>query len=132
MLAKQFYLFHAAIQTHGATTLKLPEDPEIIVFAATEEAAHPQIVQADAHFDRMEKRPFDYEFSAYARKQMKPRWFERVLDRFTDRTKPMDLKFAGMHMVQAKADLYWFAGIGLGKSARKKRIRELKKEWADK
>lgn len=131
MVAKQFYLFHAAIQTHGAQSIILPDDPDVLVFAATGVQAAPQIVPADAHFDRLEKRPFDYEFSAYAQKMMKPKWFERILDKFTDRTKPMEIKVGSMYMIEAKADLYWMAGMALGKRGRKKRIRELQQEWAE-
>ena len=131
MIAKQFYLFHAAIQTHGAQSIILPDDPDVLVFAATGVQAAPQVVPADAHFDRLEKRPFDYEFSAYAQKMMKPKWFERIMDKFTDRTKPMEIKVGSMYMIEAKADLYWMAGMALGKRGRKKRIRELQQEWVE-
>lgn len=129
MIAKQFHLFHAAVPVQGAATLTLPEDGDVFVFAAVAETGAHWFTPADAHFDRLEKRPFDYELSAYAKKKLQPAWFEKLFDKFSDRGKAMHLKFAGMYLIEAKADLYWLVNMMITKLGLKRRVKAIEAEW---
>lgn len=130
MTAKQMYLYTITLETRGASTLTLPADANLVLFAATAEQGTGTARPADAHFDRLEKRPFDYTLSGYAVRELKPMWIERILDRFTDRTKEMEIKLGTMCMVEAKADLYWLLHTVFSGGKRKRRLMELKKQWA--
>lgn len=86
MVAKQFYLFHAEIPLDGNNTVILPDDESIVIFAAAATKADIAFTKGDEHFDSLEKRKFDYEFSPYAVKRMKPNKLERILDKLIDRS----------------------------------------------
>ena len=85
MIAKQFYVFHCEIPLNGADRIKLPDDKNIVIFAATATKKTPSFSKGDSHFDALSKRTFDYEFSAYAKKRMQPAPAERFLDLFINR-----------------------------------------------
>ncbi len=85
MIAKQFYVFHCEIPLNGADRIKLPDDKNIVIFAATATKKVPSFRKGDSHFDALSKRAFDYEFSAYAKKRMQPAPAERFLDLFINR-----------------------------------------------
>ena len=85
MIAKQFYVFHCEIPLNGADRIKLPDDKNIVIFAATATKKTPSFCKGDSHFDTLSKRTFDYEFSDYAKKRMQPAALERFFDLFINR-----------------------------------------------
>jgi hypothetical protein len=80
--AKQFCVFSAEIPLDGETKIKLPADDGIVVFAATAVKKKSVFSKGDAHFDTLEKREFNYEFSDYAVKHMRKNKAEKILDKF--------------------------------------------------
>ncbi len=107
MVAKQFCIFHAVIPLSGKGTIKLPKDENIVIFAATAVKEPYMFKTADAHFDRLEKRPFDYEFSPYATKLMNPNPLERLLDKFFARTTVIKVKTGGFYNEVGLGELYY-------------------------
>ena len=105
--AKYYYLFHAAIPTDGSTQITLPDDKDIVIFAATAESADMAFSKGDAHFDSLAKRKFDYTFSDYARKHATPNRLERFLNRFIDPTRIARVKFDGFYNKYAINEIYY-------------------------
>ena len=107
LTAKQFYLFHAEIPLNGKTKVTLPDDNDIVIFAATAKKKSALFVKGDSHFDSLEKRVFDYEFSDYAVKHMNPNKAERLLDKFLDRTYTINVKAGEFYNKYALGELYF-------------------------
>ncbi len=107
MVAKQLYLFHAEIPLAGNNEVTLPDDKDIVIFAATAATDNITFTKGDEHFDRLEKRSFDYEFSEYAKKLMYPNKIERFLDRFIDRTFSLYIKLGDFHNKYAMDEGYY-------------------------
>ena len=106
LTAKQFYLFSAEIPLDGATSIKLPDDKDVVVFSATAVRKSPVFIEGDSHFDSLEKRRFDYEFSDYAVKRMNPNALERLLNRFFDPTFTINIKAGEFYNKYALNELY--------------------------
>ena len=107
MTAKQFYVFEAEIPLDGKTKITLPVDEDILIFAATAVGKEPLFIKGDEHSDNLEKRRFDYEFSPYAVKRMKPNSAERILDIFIDRTYTVSFKIGEFCNKYAFNELYY-------------------------
>ena len=86
MIAKQLYFFGAEIPLGDDNSVTLPDDENILILAATLTKNKSVTVKGDEHFDTMEKREFDYSFSDYAKKASEPAFYEKILDKFIDRT----------------------------------------------
>lgn len=107
LTAKQFYLFEVEIPLEGETRIKLPEDEDIVIFAATAVRKKPEFIKGNEHFDRLEKRKFDYEFSDYAIRHMNRNTVEKILDKFIDRTYSISVKIGDFHNKYAFDELYY-------------------------
>ena len=107
MTAKQFYVFHAEIPLDGGTEVTLPTDESIVIFAATAEKADYAFKKGDGHFDSLEKRKFDYEFSAYAIKRMNPNSLERILDKSFDRSFVVRINDGSFYNKFSLGELYY-------------------------
>ena len=64
-------------------------------------------MKGDSHFDELEKRKFDYEFSDYAVKHMRRNKAEKILDKFIDRTYSITVKIGDFHNKYAFDELYY-------------------------
>ena len=106
MTAKQLYIFSVEIPLEG-NELILPEDSDIVIFAATAVKENGVFLKGDEHFDSLEKREFDYEFSDYAKKLMYPNRIELFLDKFIDRTVSMYVKLGEFHNKYAFDEAYY-------------------------
>ena len=106
MTAKQFYLFCAEIPLDGNEII-LPDDDDIVIFAATSIKNSGIFLKGDEHFDSLKKREFDYEFSDYAKRFMKPNKIERFLDKFIDRTFSLYVKIGDFHNKYAMDEAYY-------------------------
>ncbi len=107
MIAKQFYLFHAEIPLEGCGEIVLPKDEDIVIFAATATKGKTPFIKGNEHFDKLEKRKFDYEFSDYAKRLMYPNKLECFLDRFIDRTFSINVKLGDFHNKYAMDEGYY-------------------------
>ena len=65
--AKQFCLFSVTVEAHGG--IKLPDDPSVLVFAASAGSRAPGAKALTQLTDTLEKRPFDYELPTELRKK---------------------------------------------------------------
>ena len=65
--AKQFCLFSVTVEAHGV--IKLPDDPSVLVFAASAGSRAPGAKALTQLTDTLEKRPFDYELPTELRKK---------------------------------------------------------------
>ena len=124
MVAKQFYVFHAQVPLCDGV-LKLPEDENIVIFAATAKKESVFFAAADSHFDTLEKRKFDYEFSDYAVKLMNPNRLEIFLDRFLDRAHALNVKAGEFYNKYALNELYYILRNISNKSHYEKIVRKL-------
>ncbi len=127
LIAKQFYIFHSEIHLNGETEITLPDDKDIVIFAATALKDDRMFINGDSHFDKLEKRKFDYEFSDYAIKNMYPSRTERLLDKFIDRTYSITFKIGEFHNKYAFDELYYIIRKLLGGKAYKKHAYNLTK-----
>ena len=84
-LAKQFYLFHAAIPCAKASEIKLPDDRNILVFAASYSKDANCALPGDEHFDTLEKRSFDYVLSKYAQSQLRDSKFQEFMGKMIEK-----------------------------------------------
>lgn len=107
MVAKQFYIFHAEIPLDGADSVELPQDGSLVIFAATATKNCGTFVKGDTHFDSLEKRNFDYEFSDSAIKRMNPNKLERLLDKFLDRDFIVRIKIDGFYNKYSLGEVYY-------------------------
>ena len=120
LTAKQFYIFGAEIPVYGEAEIKLPDDEDIVIFAAAASEDDGMFAKGDRHFDSLEKRKFNYEFSDYAIKNMNPSKTERLLDKFIDRTYSVTFKIGEFHNKYAFDELYYIIRKLLGGKAYKK------------
>ena len=125
LTAKQLYLFHAEIPLNGKTKVVLPDDDDIVVFAATATRNSAAFEKGDYHFDALEKREFDYEFSDYAVKHMNPNKAERMLDKFLDRTFTINVKAGEFYNKYALGELYFILRQLSDKISHKKEAEKL-------
>ncbi len=107
MTAKQFYVFHADIPLESASSITLPDDEDIVIFAATAVKEDGAFRKGDLHFDTLEKRKFDYEFSDFAVKHMNPNKAERILDKFLDRDFVLNVKAGEFYNKYSLGELYF-------------------------
>ena len=107
LTAKQFYIFHAEIPLDGKTKITLPDDEDIVIFAATAVKTDRPFIKGDAHFDALSKRNFDYEFSDFAIKHMNPNKAERILDKFIDRNVAINIITGEFYNKYSFSDLYF-------------------------
>ncbi len=124
LTAKQFYIFDAAISLNGETEIILPKDDNLVLFAASANNEPYLFETADDHFDKLAKRKFDYTFSAYAEKRMKPALAERVLDKLISRKTVIKVKTGEFYNEVALSELYYIIrktldGISYKKKAQK-------------
>lgn len=135
LIAKQFYVFHAEIPLCGNNSITLPTDEDIVIFAATACKKKTVFIQGDSHFDTLEKRKFDYEFSRYAKKRMEPNTLERILDKFLDRTYTLNIKAGEFYNKYALNELYYILRNLSNKTTYERKTQELiqkrKKIYAD-
>ncbi|MBR3768610.1 MAG: alpha-mannosidase [Clostridia bacterium] len=125
LTAKQFYVFHAEIPLDGKNTIKLPDDEDVVIFAATAVRKSSTFIKGDTHFDKLKKREFDYEFSEYAKKLMKPNIAERILDKFFDRTYTVNIKAGEFYNKYALNEVYFILRNLSNKLNYKKNVKKL-------
>lgn len=106
--AKQFYLFDAVIPVSENNLIELPEDSNLVLFAASAVNEVYSFTPADEHFDRLDKRKFDYTFSDYALKRMKPSAAELVLDKLINRRTVVKAKAPNSYNEVSLSELYYF------------------------
>ncbi len=104
LTAKQMYFFKADIPVKEK--LVLPDDESILILAAAAVKDTAYFEKGDEHFDRLEKRSFDYSFSDYAVKASKPLGYEAVLDRYFDRTESRTVRAFNMCSKMCLGDVY--------------------------
>lgn len=126
--AKQFYIFHAEIPLDGQTEISLPDDEDIVIFSATATKNGSAFMKGDSHFDELEKRKFDYEFSAYAEKHMRPNLAEKVLDKFFDRTFSVGARTGEFYNKYGLNELYYILRSLTDRITYKKKAEKLIKE----
>ena len=126
MIAKQLYLFSVEIPVNGQNKIKLPDDKDIVIFAARAEKDSTSFTKGDSHFDTLEKRVFDYEFSSYAKKRMKPNRLERVLNAFIDNTITLPVKAGEFYNKYAINEIYFILRNLSNKLKYKKNVQKLK------
>lgn len=124
MIAKQFYVFHAEVPVCGGK-VKLPDDKNIVIFSASATANDYSFAKGDRHFDTLEKRKFDYEFSDYAVKHMNPNKVERFLDKFIDRTFSANIRTIGFNNKYGVGELYFGVRFAADKLFEEKRRRKI-------
>jgi len=107
LTAKQFYLFSVKIPLDGRKSVTLPRDENIVIFSASAVKEDTLFEKGGAHFDELSKREFDYEFSDYALKHMKPNALERVLDKFLDRNFVLNMRTGEFYNKYSLSDLYF-------------------------
>lgn len=125
--AKQFYIFHAEIPLCGQTEIALPDDEDIVIFSAAASKNSTVFVKGSSHYDELEKREFDYEFSDYAKKRMAPNRAEKFLDKFIDRTFSVDAKVGEFYNKYAFNELYYILRSLCDRITYKKKVEELKR-----
>ena len=107
IIAKQFYLFSVKIPLGDSNKITLPDDKEIVIFAATATEDNSLFIKGDEHFDSLKKRKFDYEFSDYAVKLMNPNKLEKLLDKFIDREFNINIKTGEFYNKYSFGELYY-------------------------
>ncbi len=125
IVGRQFYVFHAEIPLDGGNEVILPEDENIVIFAATATKSDWEFTKGDAHFDSLEKREFDYEFSPYATKRMNPNRLERILDKFLDRNFTLKIKDGSFYNKFSLGELYYLLRMLSEKASYKKQVQKL-------
>lgn len=104
LTAKQMYFF--SVNVPAGEKLVLPDDESILILAATAVNDKVYFAKGDEHFDRLEKRKFDYELSDYAKKAAAPLWFENILDKYFDRTESRTVRVFSGCSKMCLADVY--------------------------
>lgn len=107
MTGKQLYLFSIDIPLSGNRSIKLPVDSDIVIFSSVAVKKDTLFRKGNEHFDTLEKREFDYEFSDYAIKHMNRNAVEKLLDKFIDRTYSITVKIGDFHNKYAFDELYY-------------------------
>ncbi len=106
-IGQQCYLFSATLPTNGASSLTLPTDEDIILFAAVTDANTVLCKPADDHYDRLEKRPFDYQLSDAAIKKTQPNAFEEKVMEHYNRDKVFYLNLGLGALAFERAQVYY-------------------------
>lgn len=106
-IAKQMYFFNAEIPLNGGS-IRLPDDENLLILAATVTDEEHSLDKADEHFDTAKKREFDYTFSDYAVRASKPAKFELLLDKLIDRTRSPSLVLFGIYTKLSPGELYYY------------------------
>ena len=106
--AKQMYFFKTDIAIDESTEITLPDDEDILIISGTLLKDDMLFEKADEHFDTMKKRSFDYKLSDYAIKTSQPANFEKLLDKFIDRTYSPALRTKGMYTKLSPGDFYCY------------------------
>ncbi len=107
MIAKQFYLFKADIATFGVKTITLPDNKNILIFAASTDNGKNCLFAADDHFDRLTKRPYKYLLSERAVKKTAPNKLESRVMNLYEREKVFYGNFGFGAMALERAQLYY-------------------------
>lgn len=123
--AKQFYIFHCEIPLNGSDRISLPNDKDIIIFAATATKKTPLFKKGDIHFDKLSKRTFDYEFSEYAKKRMKPTAVERFLNNFIDSSFTFNFRTGAFNNKYSVGEFYYIIRNTLDRLSNKKHISKI-------
>ena len=135
ILAKQFYVFHVEIPLCDCNEIILPDDKDILIFAATATTDNVKFIKGDIHFDSLEKREFDYEFSDYAKKLMNPNKLEKMLDRFIDREFNINVKAGEFYHKYSVGELYYILRNLKNKTVYQKNVNKViakRKKWNNK
>ncbi len=125
LVAKQLYIFHAEIPLDGQTQITLPDDEDIVIFAATAVKENTLFIKGDSHFDALAKRKFDYDFSDYAVRHMNPNKAENILDKFLDKTYTVNVKAGEFYNKYALNELYFILRQLSDKISHKKNAQKL-------
>lgn len=124
-IARQFHLFEIRIRPQNGV-IRLPENDDIVVFAASAVKNARLCVPALALTDTLEKRPFDYVLSSYARRKSEEPKLQKVFDKAVDRIKTAPIKLINQYMTQSAGDIYYLftaAGNYVGKEVRKLQLK---------
>lgn len=135
ILAKQFYVFHVEFPLCDCNEIILPDDKDIVIFAATATTDNVKFIKGDIHFDPLEKREFDYEFSDYAKKLMNPNKLEKMLDRFIDREFNINVKVGEFYNKYSVGELYYILRNLKNKTVYQKNVNKViakRKKWNNK
>ena len=103
-------------------------DEDIVIFSASATKHGSAFMKGDSHFDELEKRKFDYEFSAYAEKHMRPNLAEKVLDKFFDRTFSVGARTGEFYNKYGLNELYYILRSLTDRITYKKKAEKLIKE----
>ena len=122
LTAKQFYLFDIKIDLNSASSVKLPKDENIVIFAATAVKNDRVFKKGDEHFDSLKKREFDYEFSPYAIKLMNPNKLERFLNKFLDSSFVINVRDGEFYNKYSLGELYYIVRNLCNKARYKKNV----------
>ena len=125
IIAKQFYIFDIEIPLDSGNEITLPYDKNIVIFAATAVKDNCKFKNGDEHFDKAEKRNFDYTFSDYAIKRMNPNKLERILNKLFDRTFTISVKAGEFYNKYALNELYYIIRNISNKMSYKKNVEKL-------
>ncbi len=123
--AKQFYIFDTVVSLNGESEVVLPKDSNLILLAASASNEPYLFTKSDEHFDKLNKRKFDYTFSDYAEKRMKPAPAERFFDKLIDRKTVIKVKTGEFYNEVALSELYYIIRKTLDGFRYKKKAKEL-------
>lgn len=106
--AKQFYMFDAVIPVGDDRTVQLPKDNNLVLFAASASYEPYSFAPSSEHFDKLDKRDFDYTFSDYAINHMKATKLEKILDKFISRRITVKAHGPSSYDQVSLSELYYF------------------------
>ena len=107
-VAKQLYLFKYSFAIpEGCTSVTLPNNRNILLFAATATGGDAPFRTASELFDTLEKRPFVEVLSKYEKKYANPTRLERLLNKLVDRDKSIVLDTRWGAMAIQIGDIYY-------------------------
>lgn len=106
-VAQQLYLFNIELPVKNKKTITLAKDNSIVIYSAVLTKDKYNFDKTGRHFDSLEKRPFDYTFSSYANKLMRPNKAEAFLDRFIDRSYSIAVKAGEFYNKYSIGELYY-------------------------
>ena len=128
-IGKQFNLFEVCVHPENGC-ISLPDDESIVIFAASSIEKDCMCIPATQLTDTLEKRPFDYVLSSYAKRKSEEPKIQKLLDRVIDRKRAVPIKLPAQYMTQAAGDIYYlfeFAGNFIGKGIRETYLKYRKK-----
>lgn len=124
-IAKQFDLFEVRVRPLNGV-IRLPDNESIVVFAASAVKNDGFCVPVSPLTDTLEKRPFDYSVSAYARRKSEEPKLQKLLDKAVNRINTAPIRLLNQYMTQSMGDIYFLfttAGNFAGKEVRKLQFR---------